>query len=759
MKKFVFIFPFVLFLFFSGLAQDTASVYNISYMVKFRPYNENEDLVWAYNDSTSRGGLALFSPDKNFYVIFSNTDNYFGDYQLFGNRVIWSNFYFPGGSIIYDIKIANLSDLGSVSTLVRVTGNDGAPSSSLSAFVITPDLQIYLFFADNNNDNIVFYKGQVSQDFTSVEWENTGNLYSISVGSDIKGIDAQVVFRGDDYTPYILVAAETDDNNLKVYLGENNSFSLQASTPDTTGDNTSLAITSGYLDGVDTANGYVQIAISDQSNVRVFSFNFDNLSLTKVFEEVLPQYYNLVLPIEKYDKISWTPKFDAIDNAHIQMYKTLAIPFRYYATPDINSPKIYNFYSREWISDKLVLVASYQDMAPLSLKDQAWNLLAVVEGPPPFALNGNVITELDDPPSTFYFGRTQEYSFTVTTNYDLSATASLGFGPVDVSVRGYYSETHESTVTQSTTITTEITPPLDENSSGYLTYIYIAPTIQKLVWEQLKNDSTPYNPPKYVSFFKFVPPQQQVLTVSMDSFPQSPNVFDIESYQNRNVQGFPGFETLSTGQLTEKIYEGVAQNLTITYSQTNANTQTKGVEVSLNVSAGFGPFETSAGVSAGVSYSETHSFTYTNSFEAVFNNPTPVDLYDTNNIREYTVTVYLMRVLNDEAYILPEAFYGTHPYFITYEVSNIVRGAFTSVSLTDGVLKVYPNPAADRIKFYGISDNSLLKIHMPDGRIVKQEIIGSKSEADISDLPPGLYLLKIYDNATRKEFSAKLIKQ
>ena len=228
-----------------------------------------------------------------------------------------------------------------------------------------------------------------------------------------------------------------------------------------------------------------------------------------------------------------------------------------------------------------------------------WDLAAFVEGPPPFALNGNKITDLDEPPSAFYFGNEEQETFTVTTSYDLSLEASMGFGPVDLSVRGYCSENYTRSATYTTNVVTKIAPPLDESSHGVMTYIFVAPTIQKTIWEQVKNDYSQYNPKRYITFFRILPPQQKTMTVPLDSFPQSLDVFDLNSYMGREVQTFPGFSVLKRVDLNQDISHGVSQTVTIQYSETNANSQTKGVEVSMNISAGFGLFDFSAGASAG----------------------------------------------------------------------------------------------------------------------------------------------------------------
>ncbi|MBW6480040.1 MAG: T9SS type A sorting domain-containing protein [Bacteroidales bacterium] len=71
-------------------------------------------------------------------------------------------------------------------------------------------------------------------------------------------------------------------------------------------------------------------------------------------------------------------------------------------------------------------------------------------------------------------------------------------------------------------------------------------------------------------------------------------------------------------------------------------------------------------------------------------------------------------------------------------------------------VKVYPNPARDRIYIQGMNPHEITSLMMTDlsGKVVFKEIIidGNSYNLELSAVPSGIYLLNIFtkDNATIK---------
>ena len=96
----------------------------------------------------------------------------------------------------------------------------------------------------------------------------------------------------------------------------------------------------------------------------------------------------------------------------------------------------------------------------------------------------------------------------------------------------------------------------------------------------------------------------------------------------------------------------------------------------------------------------------------------------------------------------------------TNNAEKFVTFGTTSVSEINTVgISVFPNPATDKIKIESpVSlDNSAVEIYSISGKLVIKTSLNSKSEINISNLPNGIYIIKI--NSKTVNFAKRIIKK
>ncbi|MBO9571670.1 MAG: T9SS type A sorting domain-containing protein [Chitinophagaceae bacterium] len=90
------------------------------------------------------------------------------------------------------------------------------------------------------------------------------------------------------------------------------------------------------------------------------------------------------------------------------------------------------------------------------------------------------------------------------------------------------------------------------------------------------------------------------------------------------------------------------------------------------------------------------------------------------------------------------------------EYSNVIRVDTEETDATSEI-KLFPNPAEDRISFTGIKANATVTITSNTGAVVKHKQALANNTIDISDLKPGLYFISFFDGD--KKMIAKFIKR
>jgi len=641
---------------------------------------------------------------------------------------------------------------------------------SMPPTIIPYDSDSLLFiFAETNK--VYFYKGNFDSKKINL---NTSVKYSLpmSESSDINSIKGFTSYDLDNNPiTYIIIGQD----NYHLYVGYSNEFTELANL----GEASNVDITDGYIANMDTTLGNVHIAKLSENNIYLAHLNTRTNALSSWTTIANDAAGNSLGFVKNY----------VFNDTYTSLRQYISL---YYINTFDNRDSIY------WLSDKLEQIGYEEDVLEGDNALPVTDLLAVIEGPAPFPLNGYTIQDLSGA-SKFEFGYKQGILYDETTGYasqtsvttvknkGLSASIGIPLKFITLGLSGSYSKKiTNSTITYNETtqsfteshtmaVNTTVEPPL-ANEEGSMVYIYIAPSLSKSTWELFKPDGSEYSPKRFVIFYDFTSPQIRIEKKSLSEFDESPSIFDFNSYTSRYVENFEGINDPTSYSITQDIASGISQSVNVIdfQSQTSSSSRTtninndvvKGWSFGLGLSAdSFKIASFSLGFKLGKTtttrsnktYEYARNFTvlFENSFRLSYNLPTPSDPSDPDNVRSFTTNLIISKADND-AYFMEPKFYGTNPYFITYEVKNVETGSFLTPVEENMSLNIYPNPVRDNLYLDNLPANSTLQITDMQGKTVIQTAAHGQT-LDVSNLKPGIYFIKV--ESEKGVYTSKLIKE
>lgn len=101
------------------------------------------------------------------------------------------------------------------------------------------------------------------------------------------------------------------------------------------------------------------------------------------------------------------------------------------------------------------------------------------------------------------------------------------------------------------------------------------------------------------------------------------------------------------------------------------------------------------------------------------------------------------KILNNDFYLLAKNVTTNRFHLYKY---NLVEDLSTDEQLTNGV-KIYPNPATDKIYFENLKTASSVKVLNAEGKFIIEKTIQPKEFIDISALPKGVYVAVLDGNS------------
>lgn len=576
----------------------------------------------------------------------------------------------------------------------KVPDFDLKPDSRLKMSAVSLRDTLYLFFVGKELQYINCLKGVADGD--EIHWFNTIQTLEDSNNNNISSsgnVAACTYHTAKNIEEIMLVypgpKTSKDQNDLIYYFGSGDHFKFhhkKASSTASSGDHSAynVAIMEGVVNGGMTKTHVMQTvyttvggAKGDMNNkTKMFRYEFDLIRGKSSSWETLPE-----------SKLG-----------------SMAAPeLMEYYMPDGNAKEIrkymYLLYNDDlsgeidvllWESNLLKEIGTRTDVATVKFKNDLWNLTAVVDGPPPIALNRNSLFDLgNDHPSSFIYGKQQTQTVTSSTTYTKTIEASGGFGPISAGFKKTLHHLKGTTDETSTQVTTIITPPLSaKDSCGIMECFYIAPTLMRTQWKLLDyNGDTMLNGNRSLFLFNFINPQLKIVSDTI-KYKNSPQLNNLYSYKDRGVLDFNGLKTLRPStELDQDIANGIHQDGSFKFDKITTKMKDESKSVTLGINVGYSIFDVSIGHTIDLEFSREHTMEMEHSFDIIYNNPKPKFPKDKNNVLSYTTIAYLMKTTDSTAYFLPEGLKNARPIFVTWEVKSIVKGPYSESAKEGSIIK------------------------------------------------------------------------
>ncbi len=619
-----------------------------------------------------------------------------------------------------------------------------AEGISISASVLGD--RLYLAFQDNNNKNV---KMIYSNDLQN--WNSAGQIISANDMSNNNASISTCTFATSNNSSHLLIAVNY--NNAWIYTtwydkknGYHKSQKLLVST-----NGKSVNLVKGSLNYLymTNANASIQLLFRGTNNMLwIMQYSPDDNNwgsplntgyLTEM--DFSPGVFTLFRSVNEKKLVKRICAVEAATN-DMGIYILNSCVF--------NSDIIKN---TETISNTCDTIPSL------------WSLVGVVEGPPPFVLNGRNLADLNangTPPSEFTYGTSESEEVVNSSEWTVSTSVSVSVPFADIfsagidiktAVNGLVSTSYEQTYNEFHSVL-----PVDSAALGY--YYFIKPTITRYKYERFNYNNESTNQYEYV--FAVTDATLKPVTFELQDF----DPLNIESYKNKAPD--PAYKTLLVKGLSWTV--GSPLNFEFSSSTSTENTQGASVEISANVGAeDF--FKVSAGYS--IDIKETHKTTFGKSVGIQLNNPDPRPGHP-EDVSSYDVTMYWLKSTSQNDYWIPKDLYGhdysdQRPWLVTWSTSGIQYNSPTDVKTDPNLPKKfslsqnYPNPfnPTTTIKYSIPVDLSsspnegrstklvTLKVYNMLGQAVKTLVNEEKSPGNYSvqlnaaDLASGIYIYRL----------------
>ena len=562
---------------------------------------------------------------------------------------------------------------------------------------------LYMFFVDDADKYVKYYQIVYNEDESKLvlvsETPHIVNNTHTSIGNV-----AAITYVNNDLEEKIMLAypgsyENRDNNDIIIYSGTPDDFSLFHKKACATGFSAwRISMAQGSIKGASTHSYNIQFGYThfyDDSGVERCELNLKNNAFSD-WEHIGTEGYVM-------GKATWFSEFYTKTTHKRQKYLLQG-----YNCGDGARAAL-------WKSDILEYQDQKTEVPPINHKSKFFDVVLVVEGAPPYALNGYKLgDDIFNNSALSEFSITNEISneFSTSTTYEQSIEANMGVGPVSAGFKASFMESQGTSHSKTITVTSPIYPsPSQADSSGLMWYYYIAPSVTRSRWLMQDYAGNTISPNRNLFFFTFHNPQLKRMVFDLSSFgDNSPRAYNLHSYENRGVENMNGMDVIERNETDLLIKAGGTGSLELTFSDSDTDNHDKSYEVSLGVDANYGIFSASASASASVEYSVERTSTCTNSFYINWNLFAPKVPSDTSNIRKYTAVSYLMKTTDSSAYYLLDGLKDFTPYFVTYEVYGIEKGEFL-YSINENKIREkyhfinFPNPATNETNFKYLLNN------------------------------------------------------
>jgi hypothetical protein len=324
---------------------------------------------------------------------------------------------------------------------------------------------------------------------------------------------------------------------------------------------------------------------------------------------------------------------------------------------------------------------------------ELWSLVGVVEGPPPFVLNGRTINELngnDTPPSVFVYGTSESSEVVNSTEWTVSTSVSVSAPFADIfsaglDVKAAVSDLTSTSYSNTYSVSRSVVP--GEYKLGY--YYFLVPTITRYKYERFNFDNVTTNQYEYV----FAVTDASLMTVDYQLKDVDP--FDITSYKDRSPD--PAYKRIAEKGFSWRT--GSPSESLLTFETSTENTGSASVSVEANFGAA-DIFDISAGYS--IEFKETHRTSFGESVGINLQNPAPRSGYS-EDVKAYNGIAYWLKSKSKNDYWIPKDlndcdYSDQRPWLVTWSIDSIEYNDLTDIGGEDelpvefDLSQNYPNP-------------------------------------------------------------------
>jgi len=380
-----------------------------------------------------------------------------------------------------------------------------------------------------------------------------------------------------------------------------------------------------------------------------------------------------------------------------------------------------------------------------------WSLIGVVEGPPPYVLNGQNISDLEEPPSIFTYGTVESTEIINSSEWEVSTSTSINIPLIDdifscgMDMGAAINDGNETKFT--TTYSVSKSVEAGDYSLGY--YYFEVPKITRFKYKSYLPSGAPTGEYQYI--FTVTGASLHAVDFPLEIF--DPN--DINTYLNNEPSA-------SYARISEKGFQWSVQSpWESVFSIDTAITESEGSTLSVGGSLGVAEI-LDVGANYTTTFSRSHSTQFGQSITVSLNSPNPRSGH-TEDIKSFSGVAYWLKAEDSNAFWIPNDFQGNsfkdqRPWCVTWSVNNITYNDLTDVNqdskipLSFSLSQNYPNPfnPTTEIK-YTIPQSGFVELKVYDvlGREVaslvnKEQSLGNyKIEFNASNLTSGIYIYRI----------------
>jgi len=383
-----------------------------------------------------------------------------------------------------------------------------------------------------------------------------------------------------------------------------------------------------------------------------------------------------------------------------------------------------------WESDMYVQVQDTSQKLYTEAYKKNWTMIGVVEGPPPYALNGRNPTSdsVADYSYISYAVQTDSAVSTSSTTKDEFFVSAGGPGEhwpgVGVSLTLGLEHHFCETQTHSEKLTHTFKPTSGDTAKFWVYRYYLRPTMRRLKYET--RDWKGKSLDRYAYIFSISDYNLHVDAIDMrDSLPYDPRLWDPATYQDRHISADTNHYHIKAGRninwvIGSEVELEISEETGLESSQ--SFTETIEIEVGME-----GVFD--IGVKGSITTEHSVSTDSINTVTVMNESPEPPGGFTGSYIKSFSFYPYWLEPKDSTPYWIPDVFKHQKPWCITYEVTEIEYDDMVSSGMAEDerplTLKLYavtPNPAGSQATIrYALPQATRvsLKVYDASGRMVK----------------------------------------